>query len=350
MNISMVRFRILQRSPTNLRSGAHCVPADKYVTPFFPADNLVAHKTPVRLSRPPQRAGHNERKGAVDVSFDYQSRHIGIDTPAREHMLKALGFARLTDLIDAAVPESVRSAADESLIPPAATEEELLAELATLSQRNNVRVPMMGRGYYRTHTPAVLRRNVLENPAWYTAYTPYQPEISQGRLEALLVFQTMVADLAGLKTANASLLDEPTAAAEAMAMSRRISKNTSTRFLVSADTHPQTIAVLHTRAEPIGLEIELFDPTQPLEGLDYFGILISYPGASGAIPRGSKQHVEAAHDAGAVVSVASDLLALTLLTPPGEWGADIVVGSAQRFGIPLGFGGQIGRASCRERV
>lgn len=273
------------------------------------------------------------------MSFDYQSRHIGIDTPAREHMLEALGFARLTDLIDAAVPESVRSAADESLIPPAATEEELLAELATLSERNNVRVPMMGRGYYRTHTPAVLRRNVLENPAWYTAYTPYQPEISQGRLEALLVFQTMVADLAGLKTANASLLDEPTAAAEAMAMSRRISKNTSTRFLVSADTHPQTIAVLHTRAEPIGLEIELFDPTQPLEGLDYFGILISYPGTSGAIPRGSKQHVEAAHDAGAVVSVASDLLALTLLTPPGEWGADIVVGSAQRFGIPLGFGG-----------
>jgi glycine dehydrogenase len=273
------------------------------------------------------------------VSADYQSRHIGIDTSARAQMLQTLGYDSLSDLIDAAVPKSVRSQFYESVIPAAAAEDELLAELAGLSELNDVRVPMIGRGYYRTHTPAVLRRNVLENPAWYTAYTPYQPEIAQGRLEALLVFQTMVSDLTGLATANASLLDEPTAAGEAMAMSRRISKNKSTRFLVSSDTHPQTIAVLRTRAEPIGLDIELFDPARPIQGSDYFGILLSYPGSSGAIWSGNEQHVLAAHTADAVVSVASDLLALTLLSAPGEWGADIVVGSAQRFGIPLGFGG-----------
>jgi len=273
------------------------------------------------------------------VSTDYQSRHIGIDTPARARMLQTLGYDTLTDLIEAAVPDSVRSRADESVIPGAATEDELLAELAELSSLNDVRTPMIGRGYYRTHTPAVLRRNVLENPAWYTAYTPYQPEISQGRLEALLVFQTMVSDLTGLDTANASLLDEPTAAAEAMAMSRRISKNKSTRFLVSSDTHPQTIAVLQTRAEPIGLDVDLFDPALPIEGSDYFGVLLSYPGSSGTIWSGNEQQAAAAHDAGAVVCVATDLLALTLLSAPGEWGADIVVGSAQRFGIPLGFGG-----------
>ncbi len=273
------------------------------------------------------------------MSTQYQDRHIGADEAASQQMLETLGYDSLAELISAAVPESVRSHDYQSVIPPAATEAELLSELTSLSNRNEVRVPMIGRGYYRAHTPAVLRRNVLENPAWYTAYTPYQPEISQGRLEALLVFQTMVADLTGLATSNASLLDESTAAAEAMAMARRVSKNSSNRFLVSEDTHPQTIAVLRTRAEPIGLDIVLFSPADSLDNVEFFGVLFSYPGTSGAVSTQLAAQAKAAHDQGAIAAVTSDLLALTLLTPPGELGADIVVGSAQRFGIPLGFGG-----------
>jgi glycine dehydrogenase len=197
---------------------------------------------------------------------------------------------------------------------------------------------MIGLGYYDTLTPAVIRRNVLENPAWYTAYTPYQPEISQGRLEALLNFQTVVADLTGLPVANASLLDEPTAAAEAMALCRRLSKSTSSRFVVDADCHPQTIAVMATRAEPIGLQLEVADLREGLPDGDLFGVLISFPASSGAVWDPTAVATEA-HARGALVAATTDLLALTLLRPPGEWGADVAVGSAQRFGVPMGFGG-----------
>lgn len=253
-------------------------------------------------------------------------------------MLASIGYSSSQQLMDDAIPESVRARIDLSL-PAAISEAELAAELRALGAQNELRVPMQGLGYYRSHTPAVIRRNVLENPAWYTAYTPYQPEISQGRLEALLVFQTMVADLTGLTTANASLLDEPTAAAEAMAMARRLSKNESRRFIVDADTHPQTLAVLRTRAEPIGIEIQTFDPLQGPPGDDCFGVLLSYPGSSGSLSPDYATVAAQAKAAGAVVAVTTDLLALTLLEAPGHWGADIAVGSAQRFGVPLGFGG-----------
>ena len=272
------------------------------------------------------------------MNTEYRDRHIGPSFDDRDRMLAELGYSSIDALMDDALPTSVR-AAIELALPSAISESELAAELAELGSRNEQRVPMQGMGYYRCLTPAVIRRNVLENPAWYTAYTPYQPEISQGRLEALLVFQTMVSDLTGLATANASLLDEPTAAAEAMAMARRISKNESATFLVDRDTHPQTVAVLQTRADPIGVGIDLFDRAEGLGGRDFFGVLLSYPGSSGSLDGDFEDLAREAHAAGAVVTAATDLLALTLIESPGEWGADIAVGSAQRFGVPLGFGG-----------
>ncbi len=269
---------------------------------------------------------------------DYENRHIGLTDEDRTAMLAELGYQSLTDLCEEAVPASVRST-KPLMLGEALSEDELTAELRELAALNIVRVPMVGLGYSRCHTPAVIRRNVLENPGWYTAYTPYQPEISQGRLEALLVFQTMVADLSGLDIANASLLDEPTAAAEAMALAHRISKIDSNRFVVSDDTHPQTLAVLRTRAEPIGIEVDCRDLSEADLGQDpYFGVLLSYPGSSGRVVD-YREVSAAAKAAGAVVAACTDLLALTLLMPPGEWGADIAVGSAQRFGVPLGFGG-----------
>lgn len=271
------------------------------------------------------------------MSVDYQRRHIGPTTETQSTMLTELGYSTVDELCAAAIPASVRLNAELDL-PPAISEAELAAELAGLADRNEPRTPMVGLGYYRSHTPAVIRRNVLENPAWYTAYTPYQPEISQGRLEALLVFQTMVSDLTGMDIANASLLDEPTAAAEAMSLSRRVSKSKSNRFIVDADTHPQTLAVLGTRAEPLGIELVVTDLDGGLPDGDAFGLLLSYPGSSGRI-RDFRSLTLQAHDRGAVVTAATDLLALTLLTPPGEWGADVSVGSAQRFGVPMGFGG-----------
>lgn len=272
------------------------------------------------------------------MNTEYRARHIGPSTSERDYMVEQIGYPSAAALMDEAIPLSVRAKIDLNLPEPIG-EAELLAELRALGSQNEVRVPMQGMGYYRNHTPAVIRRNVFENPAWYTAYTPYQPEISQGRLEALLVFQTMVADLTGLATANASLLDEPTAAAEAMAMARRISKSTSDRFIVDADTHPQTLAVLRTRAEPIGIAVETFDASDGLPAGDFFGILLSYPGSSGSLSPDFAGLAAAAKLAGATVAVTTDLLALTLLSAPGEWGADIAVGSAQRFGVPLGFGG-----------
>src|SRR4051794_26050888 len=197
---------------------------------------------------------------------------------------------------------------------------------------------MIGLGYHGTTTPGVILRNVLETPAWYPAYTPYQPEISQGRLEALLAFQTMVEDLTGLPTAGASLLDEATAAAEAMTLTRRASKVHADVFCVDADTHPQTLAVLRTRAEPLGIDVRTFHVEAGLPDDEFFGILLSYPGTSGTL-RDHAGLVSEAHDRGALVAVATDLLALTLLRPPGEIGADVAVGSSQRFGVPLGFGG-----------
>lgn len=235
----------------------------------------------------------------------------------------------------------------------ARTEAEVLAELRALADRNQVLAPMIGLGYYGTFTPPVILRNVMENPAWYTAYTPYQPEISQGRLEALLNFQTMVAELTGLPTSGASLLDEGTAAAEAMALSRRVGKVKNGVFLVDADALPQTIAVIETRAEPTGVEVVVADLSDgiPAEIAErgVFGVLVQYPGASGAV-RNIQPLIEQAHELGAIVTVAADLLALTLLTSPGGLGADIAVGTTQRFGVPMGFGGpHAGFMAVREK-
>ncbi|MBB5938511.1 aminomethyl-transferring glycine dehydrogenase [Streptomyces zagrosensis] len=271
----------------------------------------------------------------------FDERHIGPDREAQAKMLAQVGFGSLDELTAAAVPDVIKSA-DSLRLPDARTEAEVLAELRELADRNQVLAPMIGLGYYGTFTPPVILRNVMENPAWYTAYTPYQPEISQGRLEALLNFQTVVADLTGLPTSGASLLDEGTAAAEAMALSRRIGKVKSGVFLIDADCLPQTIAVIQTRAEPTGVEVVVADlsggiPQEVVER-GVFGVLLQYPGASGAV-RNPRAVIERAHELGAVVTVAADLLALTLLTSPGELGADIAVGSTQRFGVPMGFGG-----------
>ena len=262
---------------------------------------------------------------------EFRTRHIGPDAADQAEMLKALGYASLEDLVDRAVPPSIRL--DELDLAPALSETEALERLRAYADRNDVFTSLIGLGYYDTVTPPVILRNVVENPGWYTAYTPYQPEISQGRLEALLNFQTMVSDLTGMDMANASLLDEATAAAEAMAMLHRLNPKAGDRFAVDADTHPQTVAVLHTRAEPLGIEIV---DAGTVEGV--FGVLLSYPGSSGLV-RDIGPEIAAAHDRGALVAVTTDLLALCLLTPPGELGADVVVGSSQRFGVPLGFGG-----------
>ncbi|MGH3422681.1 MAG: glycine dehydrogenase (aminomethyl-transferring), partial [Streptosporangiaceae bacterium] len=255
-------------------------------------------------------------------------------------MLAAIGHASLDELTQAALPPGIGDPRPLSL-PPALSEAEALAELRRLAGRNTVARSMIGLGYYGTHTPAVIRRNVLENPAWYTAYTPYQPEISQGRLEALLNFQTMVADLTGLPWAGASLLDEATAAAEAMILSmRRAARGTDGTYLVDEDCLPQTLAVLRTRAEPLGIDLRIGTLTpEVVERADgLFGILVQYPADTGEI-RDPAPLIEAAHAKGAIVTVAADPLALTLLTPPGELGADIAIGSTQRFGVPMGFGG-----------
>jgi glycine dehydrogenase len=264
-------------------------------------------------------------------------RHIGTSPEDQAVMLKQLGYDSLDALTDDAVPGSVRSLGALNL-PAAATEQEVLAELTQLAASNVAAEPMIGLGYYGTITPGVIRRNVLESPAWYTAYTPYQPEISQGRLEALLNFQTMVSDLTGLTTSNASLLDESTAVAEAVTLMRRRSKSESPRVLVDADCLPQTLAVLETRLAPLDIDVVVADLSEGLPEGGCFGVVQQYPGCSGAI-RDFAGLTAAAHAQGALVAVATDLLALTVLTPPGEWGADVVVGSSQRFGVPLWYGG-----------
>jgi glycine dehydrogenase len=280
----------------------------------------------------------------------FADRHIGPRSGEFDTMLATIGASSLDELAATAVPDSIRDGNPvASTLPPAASEVEVLAELRALAARNTVTVPMIGLGYSGTVTPPVIRRNVLENPAWYTAYTPYQPEISQGRLEALLTFQTVVADLTGLPVAGASLLDEATAAAEAMTLLRRAGKARSPRFVVDADTLPQTLEVLHTRAAPLGIELVVADLAGGLPEGELFGLLLSYPGASGAV-RDPSALIDEAHERGALVAVAADLLALTLLTPPGELGADAVVGTTQRFGVPLGFGGpHAGYLSVQEK-
>ncbi|PSO46189.1 MAG: glycine dehydrogenase (aminomethyl-transferring) [Actinobacteria bacterium QS_8_72_14] len=266
----------------------------------------------------------------------FSDRHIGLSPQDQQAMLEELGYHTVDALLDDTLPKQIRGDRDLAL-PPARSEDEVQRALADLANRNQPMTPLIGMGYHDTITPPVIRRNLLENPAWYTAYTPYQPEISQGRLEGLLTFQTMVCDLTGMGLANASLLDEGTAAAEGMTLVHRVQRRTGSRFVVDADTHPQTIDVVTTRAAAQGLEVVVGDPVALLDD-DTFGVLLSYPRSCGEIADlGSL--VDAAHRAGALAVVAADPLALTVLSSPGAQGADVVVGSTQRFGVPLWFGG-----------
>ncbi|MGH3794220.1 MAG: aminomethyl-transferring glycine dehydrogenase [Pseudonocardiaceae bacterium] len=281
-----------------------------------------------------------DRRSLVELEHGtpFADRHIGPRPAELATMLDTIGVESLDELARRALPRMLADPDAVSGLPTAATEEQALAELRERAARCFPRVPMIGMGYHGTVTPPVIRRSVLENPAWYTAYTPYQPEISQGRLESLLNFQTMICDLTGLPVANASMLDEATAAAEAMTLVRRAGRSRSSRFLVDADTLPQTLAVLATRAEPLAIELDVTDLSAGLPEGEFFGVLLSYPGASGAV-RDHAALIEQAHQRGAAVAVAADPLALTLLQPPGEVGADVAVGSTQRFGVPMGFGG-----------
>src|SRR6058998_4162526 len=275
------------------------------------------------------------REQNVDLN-SFARRHIGPSEAEVAQMLGEVGFENLDSLIDAAVPKNIRL--DRQLkLPEAKSESEALAELRAISKKNKVARSFIGAGYYDCITPPVIQRNILENPGWYTAYTPYQAEIAQGRLEALLNFQQMIADLTALDIANASLLDEATAAAEAMALCHAVVPNRNT-FFVAHDCHPQTIAVVQTRAKPLGIEIKIGDHSNFKFDETIFGTLVQYPATDGAIYDYS-DFVRRAHDAGALVAVAADILALTLLKPPGEFGADVAVGNTQRFGVPLGFGG-----------
>jgi glycine dehydrogenase len=268
---------------------------------------------------------------------EFTRRHVG-PTPADvEHMLATIGLGSTAELLATTMPDSIVAGAPLAL-PGGVPETEAIARLRAIAQRNRRVTSLIGMGYTGTITPPVIARNVLENPAWYTAYTPYQPEISQGRLEALLNFQTLVTELTGLDVANASLLDEATAAAEAMTMARRQSKSASNRFVVHHDTHPQTIAVLRTRAEPVGIDLVIGDTDELADPAGLFGALFSLPGSSGAVVDWTDA-IAAVHDVGGIAVVVTDPLAGVLITPPGHLGADIAVGSAQRFGVPMGFGG-----------
>lgn len=274
----------------------------------------------------------------------FAARHIGPDSQAIAAMLAVIGVDSLDELAAKAVPTGILdrladgAAPGLDRLPAPASETEALAELRALADANTVAVSMIGQGYYDTLTPPVLLRNILENPAWYTAYTPYQPEISQGRLEALLNFQTMVADLTGLEVANASMLDEGTAAAEAMTLMHRAARGKSNRLAVDADVFAQTAAILATRAKPLGIELVTADLADGLPDGDFFGVVAQLPGAGGRVTDWTAL-VQQAHDRGALVAIGADLLACTLITPPGEIGADVAFGTTQRFGVPMGFGG-----------
>lgn len=276
----------------------------------------------------------------------FLERHIGPNDAEIAHMLRAIGHDSLDGMTDAIVPASIKSPAPLAL-PDAMTEVEALAKIRAIADQNQIFRSFIGQGYYGTHTPNVILRNILENPAWYTAYTPYQAEISQGRMEALINFQTMCADLTGMEIANASLLDESTAAAEAMTLAKRSTKSKSTVFFVSSGVHPQTLEVLRTRAEPLGIELTIGNDADAMT-TDCFGVLLQYPDTFGRI-NDYKALADAVHARGGLVAVATDLLALTLIAAPGEWGADIVVGNSQRFGVPFGFGGpHAAFMACRD--
>lgn len=277
---------------------------------------------------------------SYDANEAFERRHIGPSADQEKFMLEELGFASLEKFISKVVPSSIAMGQRlGDILPSAATETEVIEELRALAAKNKVFTTLIGTGYYGTITPAVILRNVLENPAWYTAYTPYQPEISQGRLEALFAFQTLICDMTSLSVANASMLDEATAAAEAMTLSHRVFKGDDDAvFLVDKNVHPQTKAVIATRAKPLGITLEFFDPAMALPSTQFFGALVQYPDTFGEI-HDLTSLATAVHDRGALLIAATDLLALTLLKPPGEWGADVCVGSAQRFGVPMGFGG-----------
>ncbi|WP_096785066.1 aminomethyl-transferring glycine dehydrogenase [Rhodobacter sp. CZR27] len=281
-------------------------------------------------------------------AYDFANRrHIGPSPAEMEEMLRVVGVSSLDQLIDETVPASIRQ--DEPLDWAPLAEHELLARMREVAAKNRVMASLIGQGYYGTVTPPAIQRNILENPAWYTAYTPYQPEIAQGRLEALLNYQTMVADLTGLPVANASLLDEATAAAEAMTMAERASKSKARAFFVDADCHPQTIAVIRTRAEPLGIEVIVGTLDQLVPG-EVFGALFQYPGTYGLV-RDLSIEIAALHEAKAVAIVATDLLALCLLKEPGAMGADIAIGSSQRFGVPMGYGGpHAAFMSCKDEL
>ncbi len=273
----------------------------------------------------------------LEMRGDFIRRHIGPDRHQIKEMLSELGMKDLEDIIDKAVPDSILIK-DTLSLTATISERAVITYLRKMRERNRVFISMIGMGYYGAIMPAVIKRNVLENPAWYTAYTPYQAEISQGRLEALLNFQQMVIDLTGMEIANASMLDEATAAAEAMAMCKRLVKKDSMTYFVDQDCHPQTIAVVQTRARYFGFDVIIADPETELEGHDVFGVLMQYPGSSGEI-KDISPLIEQAHAQSALVAVASDLLALVILRSPGAMGADVVLGNSQRFGVPMGYGG-----------
>ena len=272
----------------------------------------------------------------------FEQRHIGLNEADVAEMLKTINAKTLDSLIDETIPSVIRLKNNLNISAPQ-TENEYLDNLASIAKKNKVFKSYIGLGYYNTFVPNVIKRNVLENPGWYTAYTPYQAEIAQGRLEAILNFQTMVMDLTAMPIANASLLDEATAAAEAMIMfyanrTREQIKNNVNKFLVSEDCFPQTIQLLYTRSQPLGIELEVKKITQHELSDAYFGMLLQYPNVNGEVSS-KKDLVQKAHEKNMQVVVASDLMALTLLVPPGEWGADVVVGNSQRFGVPMGYGG-----------
>ncbi len=273
----------------------------------------------------------------LEMRGGFTRRHIGPDRHQIRAMVSYLGLDELEGIIDRAVPESIISSQPLSLTKTI-SEREVSIRLRRMRRRNRVFISMIGMGYHDTIMPAVIKRNVLENPAWYTAYTPYQAEISQGRLEALLNFQQMITDLTGMEIANASMLDEATAAAEGMSMAKRVGRKNSSLFFIDRDCHPQTIAVVQTRANYFGYQTIVGDPFTDLEDSDVFGVLIQYPGSSGEV-KDIRGPIEQAHRQEAIVTVAADILALVLLTSPGEMGADIVVGNSQRFGVPMGYGG-----------
>jgi glycine dehydrogenase len=272
----------------------------------------------------------------LENTAEFATRHIGVDAEDERHMLSTIGAASRRALIDSIVPHSIARGTPMAL-PEPLTEAQALAELKAIAGKNKLLTSFIGQGYHGTHTPGVILRNVLENPAWYTAYTPYQAEISQGRMEALINFQTMVCDLTGMAIAGSSMLDEATAAAEAMTLALRVGKAKSTTFFVADDVLPQTLEVVRTRALPLGLSV-VTGPAEAAGDADAFAALLQYPGVTGTVPD-LQPIIDAVHAKGALAIVAADLLALTLLVPPGEMGADIAVGNTQRFGMPMGNGG-----------